>query len=269
MNNLYNSSVKKNMELFRDKKYSDFDNKELFEIYEKEKSREVRNEIVNRNIYIAELLAKKYVGRGIEFEDIFQVASLALILAVERFDKNKGFEFSSFATPTIIGEIKRHFRDKGWAIKVPRKTQELSMKINESRNKLEQILGTVPKIEDLANYLNCSIEEVMEAMEASQLFSIRSLDLLKENKDKDSEMSFIEILGKEDDNFSNIENRDFIERFIQKLNEVEKQILIGRFYKGKTQVNIAKELELSQMTISRIEKRIIARLKEEYKKTIE
>lgn len=266
---MYNGSVKKNMELFRDKKYSDFDNKELFEIYEKEKSREVRNEIVNRNIYIAELLAKKYVGRGIDFEDIFQVASIALILAVERFDKNKGFEFSSFATPTIIGEIKRHFRDKGWAIKVPRKTQELSMKINESRNKLEQILGTVPRVEDLANYLNCSTEEVMEAMEASQLFSIRSLDLLKENKDKDSEMSFIEILGKEDDNFSSIENRDFIERFIDKLNEVEKKILIGRFYKGKTQVNIAKELDLSQMTISRIEKKIISRLKEEYKKTVE
>lgn len=266
---MYNSSVRKNMELFKNEKYSDLNNKELFEAYEKDKSREIRNELVNRNMYIAELLAKKYVGRGIEFEDIFQVASLALILAVERFDKNKGFEFSSFATPTIIGEIKRHFRDKGWAIKVPRKTQELSMKINETRNKLEQIMGCVPKIEDLAKYLMCSPEEIMEAMEASQLFSIRSLDLLKENKDKDSEMSFIEILGKEDENFTNIENKDFIDRFIEKLSEVEKKILIGRFYKGKTQVNIAKELDLSQMTISRIEKKIITKLKEEYKKTIE
>ena len=266
---MYNGSVKKNMELFKDEKYSDLSTRELFDAYEKDKCREIRNEIVNRNLYIAELLAKKYVGRGIEFEDIFQVASLALILAVERFDVSKGFEFSSFATPTIIGEIKRHFRDKGWAIKVPRKTQELSMKINETRNKLEQEMGSVPKVEDIANYLNCTSEEVMEAIEASQLFSIRSLDLLKENKDRDSEMSFIEILGKEDENFSNIENRDFIERFIEKLNDVEKKILIGRFYKGKTQVAIARELDLSQMTISRIEKKILSKLKEDYTKTVD
>lgn len=264
-----NSSVRKNMELFKNEKYSDLNNKELFEVYEKNKDREIRNELVNRNMYIAELLAKKYVGRGIEFEDIFQVASLALILAVERFDMRKGFEFSSFATPTIIGEIKRHFRDKGWAIKVPRKAQELSMKINEAKNKLEQTMGCVPKIDDIAKYLSCTPEEIMEAMEASQLFSIRSLDMLKENKDNDSEMSFIEVLGKEDEQFSDIENKDFIERFIEKLNEIEKKILMGRFYQNKTQVNIAKDLDLSQMTISRIEKKIIAKLKEEYKKTME
>lgn len=266
---LNNSSVRKNMEIYKNEKYSHMSNKELFEAFEQTRDREIRNEIINRNMYIAELLSKKYVGRGIEYDDIFQVASLALLLAVERFDISKGYEFSSFATPTIIGEIKRYFRDKGWAIKVPRKTQELSMKINEAKNRLEQQLGCVPRVEDIARYLETSPEEIMEAMEASQLFAIRSLDSLRENKDKDSEMSFIEVLGKDDENFASIENRDFINRFIEKLNDIEKKILLGRFYKNKTQIQIAKELDLSQMTISRIEKKILAKLREDYRKAVE
>ncbi len=256
------------MELFANQNLKDYDTRELFVLFANGRDREIRNEIVNRNIYIAELLAKRYIGKGIEYEDIFQIASLALIYAVERFDINRGFEFSSFATPTIVGEIKRYFRDKGWAIKVPRKTQELALKINDAREKIQSNIGAVPKVIDIANYLNVTEEEVMEAMEASQLFSIRSLDLMKENSDNDSSVSFVEILGKEDRSFSDIENVDFIHRFIDKLNVVERKILEGRFFENKTQVVIAKELELSQMTISRIEKKVLAKLKEEYQKTM-
>ncbi len=256
------------MELFANQNLKDYDTRELFVLFANGRDREIRNEIVNRNIYIAELLAKRYIGKGIEYEDIFQIASLALIYAVERFDINRGFEFSSFATPTIVGEIKRYFRDKGWAIKVPRKTQELALKINDAREKIQSNIGAVPKVIDIANYLNVTEEEVMEAMEASQLFSIRSLDLMKENSDNDSSVSFDEILGKVDRRFSDIENVDFIHRFIDKLNVVERKILEGRFFENKTQVVIAKELELSQMTISRIEKKVLAKLKEEYQKTM-
>ena len=262
------SNGSKRMELFANQDLKNYDTKELFVLFANEHDREIRNEIVNRNIYIAELLAKRYIGRGIEYEDIFQIASLALIYAVERFDINKGFEFSSFATPTIVGKIKRYFRDKGWAIKVPRKTQELALKINDAREKIQSKLGSVPKVIDIANYLNVSEEEVMEAMEASQLFSIRSLDLIKENSDNDSSISFIEILGKDDRSFSDIENTDFISRFLDKLNFVEKRILEGRFFENKTQVVIAKELDLSQMTISRIEKKVLQKLREEYLKTM-
>ncbi len=261
-------SSKSQMELFANQNLKDYDTRELFVLFANGRDREIRNEIVNRNIYIAELLAKRYIGKGIEYEDIFQIASLALIYAVERFDINRGFEFSSFATPTIVGEIKRYFRDKGWAIKVPRKTQELALKINDAREKIQSNIGAVPKVIDIANYLNVTEEEVMEAMEASQLFSIRSLDLMKENSDNDSSVSFVEILGKEDRSFSDIENVDFIHRFIDKLNVVERKILEGRFFENKTQVVIAKELELSQMTISRIEKKVLAKLKEEYQKTM-
>ena len=119
------NSSRRNAELFANQDLKEYSTKELFVLYSQNNDREIRNEIVARNLYIAELLSKKYIGKGIEYDDIFQVASLALIYAVERFDISRGYQFSSFATPTIVGEIKRHFRDKGWAIKVPRKTQEL------------------------------------------------------------------------------------------------------------------------------------------------
>lgn len=260
---------KKKKELFVNQEFKDYDTKELFALFASGHNREVRNEIVSRNIYIAELLSKRYTGKGIEYDDIFQIASLALIYAVERFDISKGYEFSSFATPTIVGEIKRYFRDKGWAIKVPRKTQELALKINDAKEVLQSELGHVPKVKDIAKYLKSTDEEVMEAMEASQLFSIRSLDLIKENNDNDSSMSFSDILGKEDQSFADIENIDFINRFIEKLSEPEQKIVIGRFFENKTQVVIAEELELSQMTISRIEKKVIQKLKEEYYKTMD
>ncbi|MDO4710727.1 MAG: SigB/SigF/SigG family RNA polymerase sigma factor [Peptostreptococcaceae bacterium] len=262
-----NSSSKKK-ELFVNQKFKEYETKELFILFANERSREVRNEIVNRHMYIAELLSKRYIGKGIEYEDIFQIASLALIYAVERFDISKGYEFSSFATPTVVGEIKRYFRDKGWAIKVPRKTQELALKINDAKEKLQSDMGNVPKVKDIAKYLEATEEEVMEAMEASQLFSIRSLDLMKENNDNDSSISFVDVLGKEDQNFVDIENIDFIKRFVEKLENVEKQIVIGRFFENKTQVVIARELELSQMTISRIEKKVLMKLKEEYIKAM-
>lgn len=263
------NSSKHKKELFVNQEFKDYDTKELFVLFANEHNREVRNEIVSRNIYIAELLSKRYIGKGIEYDDIFQIASLALIYAVERFDIKKGYEFSSFATPTIVGEIKRYFRDKGWAIKVPRKTQELALKINDAKEVLQSRLGQVPRVSDISNYLNVSDEEIMEAMEASQLFSIRSLDLIKENNDNDSSMSFSDILGKEDQSFSDIENIDFVNRFIAKLSEPEQKIVIGRFFENKTQVVIAEELELSQMTISRIEKKVIQKLKEEYYKTMD
>ena len=127
-------------------------------------------------------------------------------------------------------------------------------------------MGAVPKIIDIANYLNTSEEEIMEAMEASQMFSIRSLDLIKENTENDSEMSFSDILGDEDRSYTDIENYDFVKEFLDRLSETEKQIILGRFFENKTQVVIAGELDLSQMTISRIEKKVILKLKEEYQK---
>ena len=106
--------------------------KELFNKYSKTKDRALRDELIEKNLYIAEILAKKFMNKGIEYDDLFQVASLGLVLAIDRFDVSKGFEFSSFATPTIVGEIKRYFRDKGWVIRVPRRIKDLSKKVNDA-----------------------------------------------------------------------------------------------------------------------------------------
>lgn len=242
---------------------------ELFREYAATRDIETRNELINRHLYIAEILSKKFLNRGIEYEDIFQVASLGLIYAIERFDVNRGFEFSSFATPTIIGEIKKHFRDKGWSIRVPRGIQELSKKINVAKNTLQQTLQRTPTIKDIAEYLNRTEEEIIEAMEASQVYISRSLDLTYDSDGENKDMRLLDIIGETDKRFDEIENKDFLKKAMQKLNEVEKKVLKDRFFRNKTQVKVAKELQVSQMTISRMEKRIIEKLRVELKRSME
>ena len=145
--------------------YLDVDTKELFRIYSKDKdNKDVRNILIERHLYLVNLLAKKYINKGVEYEDLYQVGSLALIYAIDRYDIGKGYEFSSFATPTIIGEIKKYFRDKVWALRVPRRVQELSKKISEAKVALEQENKTHPKVKDIADYIGCSEEEVLEAI---------------------------------------------------------------------------------------------------------
>lgn len=243
--------------------------KELFSEYATTKNIEIRNELINRHLYIAEILSKKFLNKGIEYEDIFQVASLGLIYAIERFDVDRGFEFSSFATPTIIGEIKKYFRDKGWSIRVPRGIQELSKKINVTKNTLQQTLQRTPTIKDIAEYLNHTEEEIIEAMEASQVYTARSLDLTYDNDGENKDIQLLDIIGEMDKRFDEIENKDFLEKAVKKLNEIEKKVLKDRFFRNKTQMEVAKELQVSQMTISRMEKRIIEKFRTELKKGME
>ena len=244
------------------------DIKKLFKRYKDKNEKEIRDILIEKHLYIAEILAKKYTNRGIDYDDIYQVACLGLIYAIERYDLEKGFEFSSFATPTIIGEIKKYFRDKGWTIRVPRRIQELSKKINNAKVFLSQQLQRIPSIEDIAEYLNSTEEEVLEAMEASKVYTPQSLDVTYDSQNDDKEVNLSELIGEEDLYFSRIENNDFLEKTMEKLNEIEKQILIERYFNKKTQVTIAKNLQISQMTVSRIEKRILERLRKEVKKTL-
>ncbi len=243
--------------------------KELFKEYALTKSIEIRNELINRHLYIAEILSKKFLNKGIDYEDIYQVASLGLIYAIERFDITRGFEFSSFATPTIIGEIKKYFRDKGWSIRVPRRIQELSKKINVSKNTLQQTLQRTPTIKDIAEYLNCSEEEIIEAMEASQVYTPKSLDLTYDNDGDDKDIQLLDLIGELDKSFDTIENKDFFNKVIEKLNEVEKKVLKDRFFNNKTQMKVSEELNVSQMTVSRMEKRIIEKFKKEMNRSME
>lgn len=254
--------------LLNEKTYSEeslknLNSKELFKIYSTNKDISIRNELVDRYLYIAEILSKKYVNRGIDYEDIFQIASLGLIYAIQRFDISKGFEFSSFATPTIIGEIKKYFRDKGWAIRVPRRIQELSKKINNAKITLQQELQKMPRVEDIALFLECTEEEVLEAMEASQVYTPKSLDLTYDNNGEDKDISLKDLIGKEDEDFSNLENNDFLMKCLEKLNTMEKQIIKARFFDNETQSKVAKKFQVSQMTISRMEKKIMKKLQKD------
>jgi RNA polymerase sigma-B factor len=237
--------------------------KELFKLYAATKDQKIRNELVNRYLYIVEILSKKYINKGIEYEDIYQVASLGLIFAIERFDLKKGFEFSSFATPTIIGEIKKYFRDKGWSIRVPRRIQELSKKVNTAKSILNQQLQKTPKVQDIANYLGCTEEQVLEAMEASQVYNPRSLDISYDTNGDDKDIQLMDLIGEKDIYFDKIEDRDFIKKVMENLNEVELTIVKSRFFQNRTQIKVAEELKVSQMTISRMEKKIIEKFRKE------
>lgn len=240
--------------------------KEKFIEYQKTKDKALRDELIEEHMYLAEILAKKYTGRGIDYEDIFQVASVGLILAVDRFDPSKGYVFSSYATPTIIGEIKRHFRDKGWTIKVPRRIQELSKKISVAKNVLAGELERIPTAEDIADYLDVSYDQVIEAMEASKVYQPGSIDSTIDSSDDGNDLQISDIIGDDDPTYERVENLDYLVRELKKLPKIERTILIERYINRKTQIAIAEELGISQMTVSRIEKKVIRSLRADAEK---
>ncbi len=245
------------------------DTKELFKRYSRNKeNKEIRNILIERHLYLVNLLAKKYINKGVDFEDIYQVASLALIYAIDRYDIEKGYEFSSFATPTIIGEIKKYFRDKVWTLRVPRRVQELSKKISDAKIILEQEYKRYPKVEDIARYVGCSEEDVLEAMEASYGYQPISLDSSSNEDSEDKDIMLIDKIGEVESKFGKIEEKDFLNKIVEKLNELETKIFKDRFFLDKTQSVIAKELDISQMTVSRLEKKIVEKLRKEYEKNL-
>lgn len=240
----------------------------LFKKFKETQDKEIRDILIEQHLYIAEILSKKYSNRGIDYDDIYQVACIGLIYAVDRYDVEKGFEFSSFATPTIIGEIKKHFRDKGWTIRVPRRIQELSKKINNSKIHLSQTLQRSPTVADIAQYLDSTEEEILEAMEASKVYTPQSLDITFDSSNDEKDINLADLIGEEDYYFSKVENSDFILKTMESLNKIEKEILIDRYFNKKTQVSIANKLDISQMTVSRIEKKVIKKLRREAEKAM-
>lgn len=242
--------------------------KDLFRELEKTGNPEIREILIEEHLYIAEILSKKYSGRGIDYEDIYQVAAMGLIYAIDRYKIELGYEFSSFATPTIIGEIKKYFRDKGWTIRVPRRIQELSKKINNAKLILSQKNHSIPNAEDIAKYLNITVEEVLETMEASQVYSPQSLDITYDSGGDDKDIGLKDIIGRDEEYFDKIEVNDFLEKTMANLNDVERTILVDRYFKKKTQISIAEKLGISQMTVSRMEKRVLEKMRQEIEKTM-
>ncbi len=234
------------------------DSYDLFVEFKNTKSVEVRNEIVKKYLYLAEIIAKKFVNRGVDYEDIYQVASIALIKAVERFDVDKGVKFTSFATPTVIGEIKRFFRDKASVIRIPRRIYEVYQKVTHAREILTQELSRPPRIDEIAKYLNISEETVMEIIESNNAYNMQSFD---QNVYNDDDLELHETIGEEDTTFEKIENRDFLIKSLDKFNDAEKSFIEMRYFNNKTQKEIAEKLGVSQMYVSRLEKKVLEKFR--------
>src|SRR3954470_11116106 len=175
---------------------------------------------------LVEHCARRFRNRGEPLEDLLQVGAIGLLKAIDRFDAERGVEFSTYATPTIIGEIKRHFRDKGWAIRVPRRLQELRMQIGSTSAELTQTLGRSPTPRELAEAIGCSVEEILEGLESSNAYSTLSLDA--GDSSDDGPMSMLDSLGVEDVNLEHVEVRESLKPLLDGLDPREKKILLLR-----------------------------------------
>jgi RNA polymerase sigma-B factor len=218
----------------------------------------LRDELVAAHLGLAEYLARRFANRGEPLEDLVQVASLGLIKAVDRFDPERGVEFSTYATHTIVGELKRHFRDKGWAIRAPRRMQELYLQLGKVVGALSQELGHSPTIAELAAEVGVSEEEVLEALEAGQAYRSASLDAPIGNEEGETLGAH---LGEEDVSLAGVESRATLSPLLAQLPPRERLILHLRFFEGLTQSEIATRLNISQMHVSRLLARSVSELR--------
>jgi RNA polymerase sigma-B factor len=218
-----------------------------------------RDELVHLHLALVEHCARRFRNRGEPYEDLVQVGTIGLIKAVDRFETDRGVEFSTYATPTIIGEIKRHFRDKGWAIRVPRRLQELRMQISGATGELTQRLGRSPTPRELAEAIGCTVEEIIEGIESSNAYATLSLDAGDDSGD--GPPSMLDTLGIDDVNLEHVEIRESIKPLLDSLEPREKKILLLRFFKNMTQSQIAEEIGVSQMHVSRLLTRTLEQMR--------
>lgn len=212
-----------------------------------------RDELITMHIPLVEHLARRFRDRGEPHDDLVQVGMVGLIKSADRFDTDRGVEFSTYATPTIVGEIKRHFRDRGWSIRVPRRLQEMRQHISHATAELSQSSGRSPTVAELAAYLEITQEEVLEGLESAQAYSTLSLDSTSSSGDDDSDSaSLTDTLGDDDVALEGVEYRESLKPLLAQLSERERQIIMMRFFKNMTQAQIAEEVNVSQMHVSRL-----------------
>lgn len=241
------------------------DENQLFQAYRQTHDVRLRNEIAEKYLFIASMIAKKFVGRGVDYDDLFQVASLALLKGIDRFDETKGLKFSTFITPTITGEIKNYFRDRSRLIHLPRRVAELRVSVKKAEEELALATGKNPTAKEIAKKLNVPEEDVLSCMEAGSVVSLdRPVD-----GDSEEGASFYDMLPDGEDAFERIEQKDAVRRAIASLNETEKKLVSYRFGQELSQAETAKRMNVSQMYVSRMERKILQKLKEDLKQGAE
>ena len=217
---------------------------------------ELRAALIERHLPLVTFMARKFADRGEPLDDLIQVGTIGLIKAIDRFEISKGFEFSTFATPTIVGEIKRHFRDKTWAVRVPRRLQELGASVTKATTELTQKLDRSPTPKEIAKHLGITVDDVAEALESNAAYSTVSLDVTSETS-----TSIGETFGALDEALEGVEYRESLKPLLAQLDDREKRILQMRFFDNLSQSQIATELGISQMHVSRILNKVLTHLR--------
>jgi RNA polymerase sigma-B factor len=232
--------------------------KDLFRRFVEARNPALREELVGIHLPLVEYLARRFRNRGEPLEDLIQVGTIGLLKAIDRFDLQREVEFSTYATPTIVGELKRHFRDKGWAVRVPRRLQELNLSLNKVVAELSQEIGRSPTISEIAAKVRLSEEEVLEGLDTSNAYAVISLDAPAGDEDAPT---VSEHIGSEDESLEALEYRAALGPLIAELPERERRILYLRFFRGMTQSQIATRLGISQMHVSRLLNRTLGVLR--------
>ena len=236
---------------------TDADERQLLRRWRDHADEQARSELVERTLPLARTLARRYANKGEALDDLEQVAALGLVKAIERFDLDREVRFTTYAVPTIAGEIKRHFRDRGWMVRVPREVQELSARLSITRERLTRELGRSPTVPELARAAGAGIEQVLEALGAADAYRALSLD-----EPLADGLGPLDSLGSDDAGFERVEQRHLLRSGMTRLPAREREILHLRFYEGLTQREIAGRIGVSQMHVSRLIRRSIEALRE-------
>lgn len=235
--------------------------RQLFILYRETGDEAARDELITMYLNLVKYLASRFRNRGEPIDDLIQVGTIGLIKAIDRFDIARQVEFTTYATPTIVGELKRHFRDKGWAIKVPRRLQELSFKVNQAVDALTQKYQRSPTIAEIAEYLGVTSEDVLEAFETSEAYNFVSLETDR-NGDGSEGFSILEYIGEDDQLMALVDDRATLAVALKSLEPQEQHVLYLRFFQGLSQTEIATELGISQMQVSRLLRKTLRSLRE-------
>ncbi len=239
---------------------SRIDTDELFARWHEDGDRQARGELIERFLPLARKLARRYVGAHEPIDDLMQVASVGLVGAVDRYRPDRGTAFTSFAVPTILGELKRYFRDYGWAVHVPRGTQELALKVENAQRALSSRAARPPTVQEVAEYLELDVEQVLDALEAAGAHHTASLDVSRD--DEEDSTTLVESLGAEDERFELIDGTLTIASVADRLSPRERLVVELRFVHELTQTEIAERIGVSQMQVSRILRRALETLRQ-------
>ena len=242
--------------------WTEAETEELFRHFISTRSPKTRDQLVIMHQNLVRFLAGKFANRGEPLEDLVQVGVIGLINAIDRFDPERGTKFSTYATPTIVGEIRRHFRDKAWSLKVPRRLQELNLAANKAAEELSQSLGHPPTVQDIADKVGATEEETLEAIELGNAYDTVSLDTKLSYDGESAPLTLAEFVGDLDGSLQNIETYGDLKQAMDSLEPREKAIIYYRFFKDMSQTEVAKRLNISQMHVSRLQQKAVKRLKE-------